>query len=465
MSKNTITDYAKQQQDQHLKELIDFLRIPSVSTDLEHVADIRKAAQWLEEELKRLGFAVEVIETAKHPVVYAEMLVDEALPTVLVYGHYDVQPVDPIELWDSDPFEPVVKDGLIIARGSSDDKGQVYAHIKGAEVLLQTGDFKTSGKLPVNLKFLIEGEEEIGSPNLDNFIASNKAKLAADVVLISDSAMVAAETPTITYGLKGLSYVEVRVKAASHDLHSGAFGGGVPNPINGLAKMIASLHDEQGRVAVPGFYDAVIDIQPQEREAFKRVPFDEKAFADELALDATVVSSIGEENYSLLERLWARPTLDCNGIAGGFQGEGAKTVIASEAMAKISCRLVPNQDHHEITKLLGDFLKANAPEGLSVEVIDLHGGKPALTPMDSPEVQAAAKALAEVYGKETIFARTGGTIPVVSTFQEALKAGVILVGLGLEDDRAHSPNEKFDLINYYRGIQSSATILKALAEI
>ena len=451
-----ITQYAANNQEQHLKELLDFLRIPSVSTDPKHVEDIRKAAQWLDVELRRLNFSVEIIETAKHPIVYAEMLVDEALPTVLVYGHYDVQPVDPLELWDSDPFEPIVRDGLIIARGATDDKGQVYAHVKGAEVLLNIQD-----KLPVNLKFLIEGEEEIGSPNLDSFIAANKEKLAADVVLISDNAMVAPNTPTITYGLKGLSYVEVHVKAASHDLHSGAFGGGVPNPINGLAKMIASLHDEHGRVAVPGFYDAVIDIQAEEREAFKRVPFSETEFAEELALSATP----GEANYSLLERLWARPTLDCNGIAGGFQGEGAKTVIASEAMAKISCRLVPNQDHETITKMLGDFLKKHAPEGLTVEVIDLHGGKPALTPMDSKEVQAAARALSEVYGQETIFARTGGTIPVVSTFQTELNAGVILVGLGLEDDRAHSPNEKFDLVNYYRGIESSAAVLNALASI
>ena len=452
----TIKEYASEYQAQHLKELLDFLRIPSVSTDSEHVKDIRIAAQWLETELKQLTFEVEVIETAKHPIVYAEKIVDDSLATVLVYGHYDVQPVDPIELWDSDPFDPIVRDGLIIARGATDDKGQVYAHIKGAEVLLNT-----DGQLPVNLKFLIEGEEEIGSPNLDSFITDNKEKLAADVVLISDNAMVAPNTPTITYGLKGLSYIEVHVKAASHDLHSGAFGGGVPNPINGLAKMIASLHDEQGRVAVPGFYDAVIDVQPEEREAYKRVPFSETEFAEELSLSATP----GEANYSLLERLWARPTLDCNGIAGGFQGEGAKTVIASEAMAKISCRLVPNQDHEEITRMLGDFLKENAPEGLSVEVIDLHGGKPALTPMDSKEVQAAAKALSEVFGQETIFARTGGTIPVVSTFQTELKAGVILVGLGLEDDRAHSPNEKFDLVNYYRGIESSATVLKALADI
>jgi len=297
-----IKQYAMAKQEQHLDELLEFLRIPSVSTDSAHAQDILKAAEWLEVELKRLKFLVEIIQTAKHPVVYAEMIVDEALPTVLVYGHYDVQPVDPIELWESDPFEPVVKDGLIVARGSTDDKGQVYAHIKGAEALLET-----EGKLPVNLKFLIEGEEEIGSPNLDSFISNNKEKIMADVVLISDNAMVAPHTPTITYGLKGLSYIEVHVKAASHDLHSGAFGGGVPNPINGLAKMIASLHDEQGRVTVPGFYDAVIDIQPEERAAFKRVPFDEQDFADELALTATP----GEADYSLLERLWARPTLDC----------------------------------------------------------------------------------------------------------------------------------------------------------
>ena len=443
-----------QKRETQLKELLEFLRIPSVSTDSAFKKDVRRAAEWLVAELERQGFNTQLFDTAKHPVVFAEYHVDDALPTVLVYGHYDVQPPDPEALWDSPPFEPVVTEAAVIARGASDDKGQVYAHVKGAEAVLAE-----TGTLPVNLKFIIEGEEEIGSPNLPPFIEEYKDLLAADIVLISDGAMVAPETPTVTYGLKGLAYVEVTVKGADLDLHSGAYGGGVPNPINGMAKMIASLHDKEGRVTVPGFYDAVLEITPEEREAFGRVPFDESEFAEGIGVSATP----GEGGYGLLERLWARPTLDANGIGGGFQGEGAKTVIPSEATAKISCRLVPNQDPADITAKLSAFLQGSAPAGLRVSVTDLHGGMPALTPLTSPAVQAAAEALKGVFGKETIFARTGGTIPVVSTFQELLEADVVLVGFGHQDDRIHSPNEKFDLASYYKGIESSAALLNAFA--
>ncbi len=438
-----------------LAELSDFLEIPSVSTAPQHREDVRRAAFFLVEKLEPLGFQTQVFDTAGHPIVYAERRVSEAAPTVLIYGHYDVQPPEPLGLWTTPPFRPTVRDGKLYARGASDDKGQIYAHLKGVEAILEA-----TGTLPLNVKFLIEGEEEIGSPNLVPFIEAHTELLAADIVLISDGAMAAPDTPTITYGLKGLAYIEVHVRGAAMDLHSGAFGGGAPNPINGLAKMIAALHDDAGRVAVPGFYDSVIDITAEEREIFKRAPFDETVLAEELEVGALP----GEAGYTVLERLWARPTLDCNGIGGGFQGEGSKTVIASEAMAKISCRLVPDQTPREITQKLGDYLREIVPQGLTVEVIELHGGDGALTPLTSDAVQAAGRALTQVYGKETVFARTGGTIPIASTFQKKLGADVVFVGLGLESDRAHSPNEKFDLVNYYRGIEVSAALLEGFAD-
>jgi acetylornithine deacetylase/succinyl-diaminopimelate desuccinylase-like protein len=451
----TLQNYLQTSQQRHLDELLEFLRIPSVSALSNHNADTRKAAEFVATKLKELGFAVTINETPKHPIVTAHYHVSDDLPTLLIYGHYDVQPPDPLDLWTSPPFEPVIKDGLIIARGASDDKGQVYAHIKGAEAVI-----KSTGTLPVNLKFLIEGEEEISSPNLVPFLESHLDELKADVVIISDGAMMAPNTPTITYGLKGITYIEVRVKTAAMDLHSGAFGGGVPNPINALAKMIAALHDDKGRITVPGFYDAVIEISEMEKTAFAKVPFDEKKFAEEIGVSATP----GEAGYTLLERLWARPTLDCNGIGGGFQGEGSKTVIANTAMAKISCRLVPNQDPDDIRDKLTAYLKELAPAGVTVEVIDLHGGKPAMSPIDSHAVQTAAKALQQVYGKEAIFARTGGSIPIVTSLQTMLNAEVVLVGLGLETDRAHSPNEKFDLENYHKGIEVSAALLEAFKQ-
>jgi acetylornithine deacetylase/succinyl-diaminopimelate desuccinylase-like protein len=450
----TLQNYLQTSQQRHLDELLEFLRIPSVSALSTHNADTRKAAEFVASTLKDLGFKVNVNETALHPVVTAHYHVDDKLPIVLIYGHYDVQPPDPIALWTSPPFEPVIKDGLIVARGASDDKGQIYAHIKGAEALI-----KTTGTLPVNLKFLIEGEEEISSPNILPFIQSHLSELKTDTVIISDSAMLAPNTPTITYGLKGIAYIEVGVKTAAMDLHSGAFGGGVPNPINALAKMIAHLHDDNGRITVPGFYDDAVDITPLEKAAFAKVPFNEVTFAEQIGVSATP----GEAGYTLLERLWARPTLDCNGIGGGFQGEGSKTVIPNEVMAKISCRLVPNQDPDDIRDKLTAYLKVLAPAGVQVEVKDLHGGKPAMSPIDSRAVQTAAKALQQVYGKEAIFARTGGSIPIVSSLQELLNADVVLVGFGLETDRVHSPNEKFDLENYYKGIETSAALLNAFA--
>ena len=452
MISQPLKNYLNEHQERFTEELTDFLRIPSVSTSSAHKEDVRRAASFVVEKLQAAGLETELIETPRHPVVYGSYHVSDDAPTVLIYGHYDVQPPEPLELWNSPPFEPKIEEGVIYARGATDDKGQVYAHIKGVEALLGTED-----ALKVNVKFLVEGEEEIGSPSLDKVLEAHRNRFAADVVIISDGSMIAPDTPTITYGLKGLAYIEVNVRGAALDLHSGAFGGGVPNPINGLAKMIAQLHDEAGRVAVPGFYDDVIDISEAEKEAFAKVPFDEKRFAEEIGVSATP----GEKGYSLLERLWARPTLDVNGVAGGFQGEGAKTVIADTAMAKISCRLVPNQDPADITEKLSNYLQELAPEGLEVHATDLHGGYPALTPLDSPALQAASKALREVYEKDPIYARTGGTIPVVSTFQQLLGAEVVLVGFGLENDRMHSPNEKFDLVNYYKGIETSAALLQA----
>ena len=447
--------YLEQNAERHLEELLELLHIPSVSTDPEREDDVRRAAASLREELSRLGFDAELAETPGHPVVLARRYVDPALPTVLVYGHYDVQPADPLEEWHADPFEPVVRDGAVVARGASDDKGQVYAHVKGAEALLAV-----DGTLPVNLAFLIEGEEEIGSPSLAAFLEANRERLAADVVVISDGAMIAPDTPTITYGLKGLAYVEVRVRATGRDLHSGAYGGGVPNPIHALSRMIAALHDDEGRVTVPGFYDDVVEISDEERAAFERIPFDRDEFLEDTGAKVTP----GEAGYTLLERLWARPTLDCNGIGGGFQGEGAKTVIPAVAKAKISCRLVPGQDPADITRKLSAHLRALAPDGIDVEVEDLHGGHPALTPIDARSVRAAGRALEREYGRAALFARTGGTIPVVSDFQRLLGAEVVLVGFGLENDRAHSPNEKFDVANYRRGIATSARLLRELAE-
>ena len=450
----SLNEYLKNNQSRQLEQLFELLRIPSISTDSAYKTQVRAAAAYLNDDLQRIGFSSSILETAGHPLVFAEKLVSPELPTVLIYGHYDVQPADPLDLWESDPFEPVIKHDAIIARGATDDKGQVFAHVKAVEALIEA-----NGDLPVNVKFLIEGEEEIGSPSLNAFIVAHKEKLAADIVVISDGAMIAPGVPSITYGLKGLAYVEVQAKAAGHDLHSGAYGGGVPNVINGLAKIIAGLHDENGRVTVPGFYDDVVDISDAEREAFKRVPFSDEAFKEETGVTATP----GEAGYSVLERVWARPTLDVNGISGGWQGEGSKTVIAAKAMAKISCRLVPNQDPQDITKKLSAHIKALAPEGVDVDVIDLHGGMPAMTAIDSATIQTAASALKDVFNKDVVFARTGGTIPVVADFQQLLGADVVLVGFGLESDRMHSPNEKFDLINFYKGIEASAALLSAFA--
>lgn len=451
----TLKQYLTDNRERQLGELVELLRIPSVSTDKEHVADIRAAASFISDRLAQLGFDSRILETPGHPVVYGSFHVSPDVPTVLVYGHYDVQPPEPLAGWTSPPFEPTVRDGKLYARGASDDKGQFLAHIMAAEALLVT-----SGTLPVNLKFLIEGEEEIGSPSLDAFINKNQELLAADAIIVSDGAMIGPDQPSLTYGLRGLAYVEVHVKTASRDLHSGAYGGAAPNPLNILARIISRLHDEQGRVTVPGFYDDVEPLGNEERDLLSRVPFDPARFLSQAGIRT---AESGEQGYSVLERIWTRPTLDVNGLSGGFQGEGSKTVIPASAMAKISCRLVPGQDPAVITRLLGEHIKSLAPAGTEITVIDLHGGHPAITPLDSPAVSAAARALTEVFGKEPAFTRTGGTIPVVNTFQQLLGAPVVLFDLGLETDNLHAPDEHFSIKDYHRGIHAAALLLKNYA--
>lgn len=448
--------WLEQSRERHLGELFELLRIPSVSTDPAYREDVLRCADWLAAHLREIGMKPEVMPTAGYPVVYAEHIVDPALPTVLIYGHYDVQPPEPLELWTTPAFEPTLRDGNIYARGATDDKGQFFSHIKGLEAHL-----KVSGQPPVNVKVLIEGEEEIGSPNLRPFLEANRERLACDAVLISDTSMHAPGRPAVMVGLRGLAYVEVSVRGPSHDLHSGLYGGAVPNPINALAQMIARLHDADGRVAIPGFYDNVHELSDDERAALRALAQDERAFCDEVGIPL----STGEQGYDHLERTTTRPTLDCNGIWGGYIGSGAKTVLPSEAHAKISCRLVPNQDPERITKLLREHLAAIAPEGVQVDVRGHHGGKPWVAAPGSPYVDAVAKALTQVWGVESVFTRGGGSIPIVADFYEVLGVDSVLMGLGLQDDRLHSPNEKFGLENYYQGIRSCAAALDALGAL
>lgn len=446
--------YLDAQRDRLIDELFNLLRIPSISTDPERSADVARAADFLSKALETAGLSAEVHPTARHPVVVGRSPTVPGAPTVLIYGHYDVQPAEPLELWDRPPFEPVLEDGLIYARGASDDKGQVYAHVKAVEAIKAV-----HGALPLNVIFLVEGEEEIGSPNLKAFLEAHRDELKADVALVSDGAMVAPEQPTLTYGLRGLTYLTVRLRSATGDLHSGAYGGGVPNALNALVTLLASLKGPDGRVLVEGFYDKVLELGDEERALLARVPFDEQDFRRKAGVTATP----GEAGYGLLERIWARPTLDVNGLSGGFGGEGSKTVIAAHGMAKLSCRLVPDQDPEEIAELLRRHLLAHLPEGVELEV-QLEGkGHPAMTPVDHPVVQRCATALEEVWGKPVVFARTGGTIPVVVDLQRILGATPVMLDMGLEDDRLHAPNEKFDLRNYLQGIRASAAVLSAIA--
>ncbi len=440
-----VKSYIDSHQQRFLDELLEFLRIPSVSADSKFKQDVLRGADFLERSLNQAGVdQVEICPTPGHPIVYAEKIVSEEKPTVLVYGHYDVQPADPYELWDSPPFEPVIKDQRIYARGSCDDKGQMYMHIKALEILNQQGE------LPCNIKFILEGEEEVGSANLENFVRENAARLSCDVILISDTAIISNDTPSITVGLRGLSYVEVEVSGPNRDLHSGVYGGAVANPINVLCKMISSLIDERGRITIPGFYDKVQELTEQERAKLAEAPFDLAQYKKTIGINDIQ----GEEGYTTLERTGIRPTLDVNGIWGGYTGEGAKTVLPAKANAKISMRLVPNQDDEEIVKQFTKHFLSLAPESVNVKVTPHHGGKPAVTPTNSTAYQAASKAYEEAWQKMPIPTRDGGSIPIVALFSEVLKVNTVLMGFGLDSDAIHSPNESYGIFNYLKGIET-----------
>jgi acetylornithine deacetylase/succinyl-diaminopimelate desuccinylase-like protein len=437
--------YQEANKDRFLEELLDLLRIPSVSARSEHKADMIRCAEAVEAHLKKAGADVtKIYTTPGHPIVYGEKNVDPSKPTVLVYGHYDVQPPDPLELWHSGPFEPVIKDGKIYARGACDDKGQFFMHIKALEVM------NNGGSLPCNIKFLIEGEEEVGSPNLATFVQQNKALLKADVILISDTSMLSMDTPSIDVGVRGLSYIEVEVTGPNRDLHSGVYGGAVANPITMLAKMIASCHDENNHITIPGFYDDVVEATPEERAKMAKAPFNETAYKKDLG-----VSELwGEKGYATNERTGIRPTLELNGIWGGYTGEGAKTVLPSKAYAKISARLVPNQSSAKITEKLLNYFQSIAPAGVTVKASEHHGGEPYMTPIDSKEYQAASKAIQTTFGKEPIPVRGGGSIPICALFEKELGLKIVFMGFGLDSDNLHSPNEKYDLFNFYKGIET-----------
>jgi acetylornithine deacetylase/succinyl-diaminopimelate desuccinylase-like protein len=453
-----IIEYINQNEKKYVEQLKEFLSIPSISTDPGYKDEVRRCSEYVKDQMKGIGLEnVQIYETPGHPLVYGDWLkAGSDKPTILIYGHYDVQPVDPIELWTDPPFEPVIRDGSIFARGSADDKGQVFIHFKAIE-----SHIKNNGTLPVNIKVLIEGEEEIGSDNLENFINENKDLLKCDYVVISDTAMYDYDIPSICYGLRGLAFMQVDVTGPNRDLHSGSFGGAVDNPINALAEIICKLKNEKGKILIDGFYDDVVDITDQEREEFKKLPFDEERYKNELEVNELR----GEEGYSTIERTGARPTLDCNGIWGGFQGEGAKTVLPSKAGAKISMRLVPNQDPGRIGKLFEEYVKKISPPSVKIQVTDLHGGKPAVTPIDSPAIDAAVTALEKGFGKRPVFVKEGGSIPVVNTFQSILKAPVVLLGFGLPDENAHSPDEHLNLSNFHRGILSIANYFNELSKI
>jgi len=446
----------RDQKEAHVEKLESWLRIPSVSTDSRHKEDTRKAAEFILEEFRAAGFEARLNDTPGHPVVTAEWLGAPGAPTVLVYGHYDVQPPDPVDLWRHGPFEPVIEGDDIVARGATDDKGQALALIRGISAYLQV-----RGKLPVNTKFLIEGEEEIGSPNLEPFIQENLESLGADVVLIADCSQFARDIPAITVGLKGLCYLEVVVTGPNRDLHSGSFGGAVENPGHALCAMLSSLKDDRGRITIPGFYDDVLDLTEEERAAFRALPFDEEQYRRDL----DVPELHGEAGFSTLERVWARPTLDINGLNCGWIGEGAKTVLPSKAIGKFSMRLVANQDPARIQSLVTEHLRSICPPTVTMTVSALHGAEPVLVPAESPYLQAASRAVARGFGKEPVFMREGGSIPIVATFKKVLGADSILMGLGLNDDNAHSPNEKFSLDSYQKGIETVAHLLEELAAV
>ncbi|MDO7743916.1 MAG: dipeptidase [Pedobacter sp.] len=451
-----IKKYVEDNKQRFLDELFELLRFPSVSADPKYKGDVLKTADFVAEKLKEAGAdKVEVCQTAGYPIIYGEKLIDEKLPTVLIYGHYDVQPADPLELWDTPPFEPTVRDGKIYARGSADDKGQFYMHVKAFELMMQTNT------LACNVKFMIEGEEEVGSSNLGIFVKDNAERLKADVILISDTSMISMENPSIETGLRGLAYMEVEVVGPNRDLHSGVYGGAVANPATILCKMIASLHDENNHITISEFYDKVVELTDDEKAALNSAPFELEEYKKDLGIDA----EWGEKGYSTLERTGTRPTLEVNGIWSGYIGEGAKTVLPSKANAKISMRLVPHQSSEEIAAIFQKHFESIAPEFVKVKVMSHHGGEPVVTPTDSTAYRAAEKAILESFGKKPIPTRGGGSIPIVALFEDVLGIKSVLFGFGLDSDALHSPNEKYDIYNYYKGIETLPLFHKYFAEL
>ena len=453
---NQIDTYLDEHRDRFEDELCELLRIPSVSADSAHRDDVRRAAEWVADQFRGMKLATEVIETAGHPIVYAQSPAVPGAPTALVYGHYDVQPPEPLDLWTSPPFEPTRRDGNLYARGATDDKGQMLTHVKSVQAWLET-----EGSLPINVKFLIEGEEEVGSAHLDAFIEANREKLSCDCVVISDTCQLGPGRPAITYGLRGIAYYELRLQGPDRDLHSGSFGGAITNPANVLARMIAALLDEDGRVQVPGFYDDVVELSDEEREQFRALDFSNVEFLKKVG----VSGAVGEEGYTILERRWARPTCDVNGLWSGYQGEGEKTVLPASAGAKFSFRLVPNQCPQQVSDSLEAFLQSMIPPGIEMELIRSHGAPGVVVPLDSPYMRAAARAIEQGFGTGPVFIREGGSIPVVNTFGELLGVDTLLLGWGLDDDNTHSPNEKFNLADFHRGIKASAYLWKELSRV
>jgi len=450
-----IKKYVDAHKQRFLDELFELLRLPSVSADSKHKDDVLKTAEFVAQKLRDAGAdKVEVCPTAGYPIVYGEKIIDPEKPTVLVYGHYDVQPPDPLELWETPPFEPAIRDEKIFARGACDDKGQFYMHVKAFELMIQTS------MLPCNIKFMIEGEEEVGSSNLDVFVKNNKERLKSDVVLISDTSMISLETPSLETGLRGLSYVEVEVTGPNRDLHSGVYGGAVANPATILCQLIASLHDENNHITIPGFYDDVAVVDEEERIALNKAPFNEEEYKNDLGINELW----GEKGYTTIERTGIRPTLEVNGIWGGYIGEGAKTVLPSKAQAKISMRLVPNQSSEKITQLFTEHFEKTAPPYVKVKVTPQHGGEPVVTPTDSLAFKAAEKAIEESFGKKPVPTRGGGSIPIVSLFEKELGIKTVLMGFGLDSDNLHSPNEKFDIANFYKGIETIPLFYKYFAQ-
>ena len=454
---NDVVDFINVHRDRYVEELKQYLAIPSISALPQHAPDVRRAAEWTAQSLRDAGLHnVRLIETPGHPVVYGEWLGAPGKPTILYYGHYDVQPVDPVELWTTPPFEATVRDGEIFARGAADDKGQVFMHIKAVEAFLKKG-----GALPLNIKFLIEGEEEVGSANLDDFVRANKPDLAADVVVISDSPMFDRGIPSICYGLRGLAYFQIDIRGTRSDLHSGSFGGAVANPAFVLAQVLAQMKDRGGRIRIPGFYDDVRELSEAERAEWKKLPFNETKYRKELGAPRL----FGESGYTTLERVWARPTFEVNGLLSGFTGAGAKTVLPATAMAKVSMRLVPDQDPQKVADLFEVYLKKIAPKTVEMKLTRMHGGTPWMTEFDNKYVRAAGRAIELGFGKAPVFNREGGSIPVVSTFQEELGLPSVLFGIGLPDENAHAPDEKLDLGNFHNGIIASAYLYREIANI